>query len=349
MLRLTLFNEIDPAPTKTMLVGGLLGAGEMSCFFGAPGSGKSVLLGDICAHVAANAPWCGRAVTGGAVLYIAAERAMLVKRRFAAWRQHHGLEDIPLGIVDGVIDLRTPAAAKDIIDAVQRLADAYRQEVTLIGIDTVSRVLAGGDENSPKDMGALIANVGRLQEATKAHVALCHHVPHDVQRMRGHGSLLGAIDTGIHVEKLSAGRTASVTKQSDGPEDESVSFTLQSVEIGRDDAGDVTTAPIVVPLDTPLKSRAVDKTRPMTKAATTALRALHEALAETGEQPPHNGHIPGGVTVTTLDRWRDYAYRMGISASDEPQAKRKAFQRGSEHLIGAQHVGVWEPYVWAVG
>lgn len=38
----------------------------------------------------------------------------------------------------------------------------------------------------------------------------------------------------------------------------------------------------------------------------------------------------------TVGQWRDDAYRMGISTSDEDRAKRQAFKRASEYLIGLE-------------
>ena len=77
-----------------------------------------------------------------------------------------------------------------------------------------------------------------------------------------------------------------------------------------------------------------------------ALRALHEAIDELGQVPPVSNHIPHNVRVVSFDQWRDYAYRRGISASDEPRARQKAFQRSSEHLIAEHHVGAWSDQAW---
>jgi hypothetical protein len=93
MFCLTRFAEIDPSPRKTWLVDRLLGAGELSAVFGAPGSGKSVLVSDMACHIAGGRTWLMRTVAPGAVLYVAAERAALVKRRMAAWRIYHGVGD----------------------------------------------------------------------------------------------------------------------------------------------------------------------------------------------------------------------------------------------------------------
>src|SRR5262249_9513257 len=63
------------------------------------------------------------------------------------------------------------------------------------------------------------------------------------ERLRGHGALLGAMDTTVHVEKLSDDvRSASVIKANDSEEGERVTFSLESVLIGPE-----TTAPAVIP------------------------------------------------------------------------------------------------------
>ena len=122
-------------------------------------------------------------------------------------------------------------------------------------------------------------------------------------------------------------------------------FTFISVELYRDpDSGQITTAPVVQPVDgaTP-KTRTKEK---LTKAAQIALRALHEVIIDQGETPPPSSHIPTGKHVVSLETWRQYSYRAGVSTSDDASAKRKAFQRASEHLIAAARVGFYDEKVW---
>ena len=215
--------------TKSIAPPKQAGAAELSCIFGPPGSGKSVLAGDLAAHVASGRLWFGRRVQQGGVLYVAIERSALVKRRLAAFRVHHTVDEIPLAVAHGQVDLRTSReSAEEIIDHAKRLDDIGEVPTTLILIDTVSRALAGGDENSPKDMGSLVGNLSYIQERTGAHVSVLHHIPADgTQRLRGHGALLGACDTTIKVESLSACRSATVDKVNDGPDGERVTFDLQ--------------------------------------------------------------------------------------------------------------------------
>jgi hypothetical protein len=64
----TLFDDIEHEPRKKCLVNGLLGDGELSCTFGAPSAGKSLLVGDRNWHIADGRPWFDRRVERRAVL-----------------------------------------------------------------------------------------------------------------------------------------------------------------------------------------------------------------------------------------------------------------------------------------
>lgn len=243
-----LYDDLDAdSASKTWLVDKMLGAGEMSAVYGPPGCGKGVLIEDLALHVASGRPWDGRTVLRGAVLYVALERKKLVERRAIAWRMHHDCHGLPFAVTGGVYDFRAPATTPQIADICRQVEQATGERVVLVIIDTVSRALAGGDENSPKDMGALVTTTAKLQEATKAHILLVHHIPHDAERMRGHGALLGAVDTTIAVANAGDVRTAKVVKANDSEEGEGLTFTIEGVEINPDG----TTAGVAVPASSP--------------------------------------------------------------------------------------------------
>jgi RecA-family ATPase len=299
-LTFTLYSDIDQQPRKQWLVENFLGAGELSCQFGAPGSGKSVAASDLGAHIAAGRDWFGRRVLQGAVLFVACERANLVKRRLAAFRKHHGLDDLPLAVCRGSIDLRSSGADAELIVAyANHLRDLTGFDVRLVIIDTISRSLAGGDENSSKDMGAIIASLTMIQETTGAHVLAVHHIPVDgTQRLRGHGALLGACDTTISVEKVGKLRTATVAKQNDGDEGEKVVFDLISVELSHNpETDEATTAPVVIPFDgEPPRAAPSRKLPPRHKLA---LESLTDLIADKGEPAPIFGRSTSPIGATS--------------------------------------------------
>ena len=343
----TMAKDIKLEP-KDFLIDGFLGRHEITAWYGPPDAGKSTVKIDAACHVAAGMAYCGRKVKQGAVLYVAAERGAIVKRRIKAWCKEHRLPDIPLAVVDNAVDLRTGKVdAGRVIATAKELAEACGQPVVWIIFDTLNRVLAGGDENSPKDMGAVVASVDRIHRATTAHCSLIHHVPVDrSDRMRGHGLVLGAVDTTVRVTKDDGTVLVEIDVAKDSVDKPQLAFTFKSVTLLTDpDTGIDTTAPIMVPVAVqPVKQKT--KQVKLTKSAKIALAALRDAMDDLGAVPPASNHIPQNTKTVTIEQWRDYAYRRGISTSDEYNARRIAFKRSTEHLIGEKVVAVWTEMVW---
>jgi hypothetical protein len=246
----------------------------------------------------------------------------------------------------GPLDLRDQTVADSIVATSYDLAARHKVEPILIVVDTVSRALCGGDENSPRDMGLLVAAMSRIQSAG-VHLALTHHQPAEKERMRGHGALLGAVDTTVHVFKSGAIRLAEVVKSSDHEEGQRIAFSLNSISIGRDEHGDAMTAPLVIEAE--ITGTLQKPSAKLRGSAKIAFLALREAIDDLGEVPPASSHIPTNTKTTTIPHWRDYAYRMGISSADNADARKKAFARAIEKLTAEKFIAIWEPYVWIAG
>lgn len=334
----TLYSDLQESGEKVWLVEGWFGAGEASAVYGAPGAAKSVMVEDLGLRISARWTWHNKPVMGGAVVYVALERAQLVKRRALAFRKKHDLPDLPFAIVDGVHDFRDPKTAELIAFICRQVATLTGEAVVLIIIDTLSRALAGGDENSPKDMGAIVTTVARLQQDTKAHVLLVHHMPHESDRMRGHGALLGAMDTTVHVAKSGGSRVATVVKANDSEEGVSVAFDLESVEIGPN-----TAAPIVVTLDAPAAMSTTG--RRLNDRQRNALTALGEVILSRGSIAPASLDLPHAASVAQMEDWRDEMRRREIITADDPNP-RATFQRIRDALQARNVIGVKDGFVW---
>lgn len=219
------------------LIKGLLDRGTLAVLYGAPGGGKSFLGLHLAAHVGAGREVCGMRVHRGAVVYVAAEGGEGIFARLAAIEQHCGkLDDTALHILPHGLDLlRSTADADALIKEIARLEQVHGVKVELVIVDTVARVLAGGDENSGQDMGALIRNLDRVRVTAACTVLGIHHTGKDKARgARGHSSLLGAVDTEMEVD---AGRL-TITKQRDMGKNVALRFLLKPVRIGMDPDGD---------------------------------------------------------------------------------------------------------------
>ena len=101
-------------------------------------------------------------------------------------------------------------------------------------------------------------------------------MPQDgAEKLRGHGALLGAMDTTVHVAKNGSVRTATVVKANDSEEGAQITFTLESVTVGVDADVGQTTAPIVCLADaSPIASSDGPK---LSKNQQTMFSLLHEA------------------------------------------------------------------------
>src|SRR5205085_1495290 len=102
-----------------------------------------------------------------------------VHLRVKAWCRHHDVaEDEPLfRTVPVSIDLcHDDVDLGDIVANIRELEGVLGPCLAVV-IDTVSRALAGGNENGPEDMGGLVRRADRLREALGCTVIAVHHTP----------------------------------------------------------------------------------------------------------------------------------------------------------------------------
>lgn len=289
--RFVLYDEISTDCHKEWLVDRLIGHAEFTVIFGHPSSGKSAFVEDVGLRIAAGLEVHGRPVRRGAVLYVALERRSLVERRVVAFRNRHKLQGLPFGICGGVLDLRQVDTANEILAISKELEAETGEPVVLVVVDTLNRALAGGDENSSVDMGKLVACLEYLRKQTGAGVLCIHHMPKQAETMRGHGSLLGAADTTILVNKSAGSHSATVIKANDAQEGQQIAFAIEAETVGSDG----TEAAVVVPVETWAVPPAEPEER-LTKNQRTVFGILHDA----------------GASGLTTEEWNDRAREAGI-------------------------------------
>ena len=325
------------------LIKDLLPKGAFVVLYGKPGSFKSFVAICIAAFVAASVAWFGRAVKGGPVLYIACEgQAGLGLRREALRKKFNLPESIPLGFIRTQVDLCSPGAdTAQIIELIQETTP----DPALIVIDTLSRALAGGDENSPKDMGSFILNVGKLMNATGAAVLAIHHCGKDEARgMRGHSSLRGAVDTELEIVRhFAEDKSASITitKQKDG--EDGLTFEVQmetvTLTVGHGVHAHEAKTLVAVPSDE------VSHGGPQRKRTQRhyGLDLLRRAIEAAGGPVPGQ---PSSVRGVTIELWKAYCRTYHLSETETENAQRMAFKRAMTALQTKRIVTTKASYVW---
>jgi archaellum biogenesis ATPase FlaH len=231
------------------LVKGLFDRGQMIVLWGPPGSGKTFAALSLGAHIGAGKSWAGRRVKRGKVLYVCAEstRKRLENRMRALLDAYPELDNTELFLVPLTLDLLNGDA-----DILAVLAACEQiEDVALIVVDTLAVTFGGGDENSSEDMGKYVSNMKLLKDRTGAAVLIVHHCGKDEARgMRGHSSLLGALDGELAVERPED-KGPRIFRAGKLREGESFcdlfTFDLTLKELGTDVDGDPVTTCYVVP------------------------------------------------------------------------------------------------------
>ena len=81
-----------------------------------------------------------------------------------------------------------------------RFADE-KGEIALIVVDTLSRAMAGANENTSEDMSQFIKNCDILRNISNAHLMIVHHTGKDAAKgARGSSALKAALDTEIELD-----------------------------------------------------------------------------------------------------------------------------------------------------
>jgi hypothetical protein len=231
------------------LVFGVLEKNSLGILYGDTGAGKSFIAIDLAASIASGREWFGKAARQGVVIYLLGEGQAGVARRVKAWTIARGvsLDKAPLFFSLHPANLTDPDSIAIVSLAVQSLADEVGDPVLFI-IDTWSRSLVGGDENSTSDTTTAIALLDRLRSPYRAAALVVHHTGHsDKSRIRGSIALKASADFEYRIDRSDEGiLTMSCTKSKDTAPIDPISFTLSSVELGiNDEEGNPVTSAVL--------------------------------------------------------------------------------------------------------
>lgn len=249
------FDEIDLSTDNEPLIEDILDCGDLSVWYGQSGVGKTHNALDAAFHTALGLPWHGKPTRQGAVLYVIAEGGVAFGRRILALRQRYAAEiaafgkPVPIAVIRHPVDLFDPSAdTNPLIEIARQVEQDFQTPLRIAFLDTLARVMAGGDENSGQDMGLLVRHVDRLRHATKAHVGLIHHSGKDQAKgARGHSSLRAAVDTEIEI----APDSFVTTKQRNMEQNLIFRWRQEVISLGEGKNGRPITAAIAVSVEVP--------------------------------------------------------------------------------------------------
>lgn len=205
--------DLEALPEPEFLVEGRLQTNSFAQLAGPSGVGKSfVALG--WALDMTSAPAAPRRV-----LYLAAEGVTGYLRRIEAWEESTGRrwDDTRLRLRADVPPL---LGLEDLDHYVSLIRGTGPWD--LVVVDTLSRAIAGANENAAEIMSAAVEGAQRLQKAADGTILLVHHFGWEGSRQRGSNSLYAACDNVVYVKGGEGGTlVVSTDKLKDGePTDE---------------------------------------------------------------------------------------------------------------------------------
>lgn len=264
-------SELASRPPVRWRVRDVLPLEGIAAVYGPPSCGKSFLALDLLAAIAAGRAWFACRVRPAPVLYIGLEGEAGIAQRVRAHQARHGIAD-GMRFLLAPLDLRQPQDRADIVQA----ARAAGLAGGVLCIDTLAASAPGMDENASADMGEIIAALKALQAELGGLVLAVHHTGKDATKgLRGHSSLLGALDAAIEVTRTEDRREWRTAKSKDGSDGDAHPFRLEVVELETDEDGEPVTSCVVAP-----EERAADALRRVNLPAGGNQRVIFDALRD---------------------------------------------------------------------
>jgi len=255
-------DELESLPPPTWLIDEMVADHGLSIIYGDPGAGKSFIALDMALRIAFGMDWHGVETKQAGVLYIAGEGSRGLGKRVKGWRREHAMEgaDAPFLLLPVAVQMLEPKDRAKLCRTIDAACARASFPIGLVIIDTVSRALAGQDENGQESMSLFVAGCGEIQMHTGGAVIGVHHAGKDKEKgMRGSTVLLGGCDASMKVSKSGDVAVLKTEKQKDAEEAPSISFTLKKLEWA---AGLGKPESTLVPLKTesaPMESRGLSK------------------------------------------------------------------------------------------
>ena len=315
-------DDLQNRPPPTWLIDSFICEGELAVIFGPPAQGKTFLSLDMALHMATGRNWHGFETKKRRVLYIAGEGVAGLSGRVQAWLLHHsygGFKDFM------VLPEAVNFLDRSELEVLKLTIDELDEPFDVIFIDTVSRAMSGGDENSAEVMSTFIAHCGALQKAYGATVIGVHHSGKDATKgLRGSSALLGAVTSSLSVTKVADQVKLTSEKQKDIELPEPLQFDMVPVEIGE---GLLANSSVILELAAIIKD---DRTgRRVSPNEKIVIDALHDAINTVGRYSRDQG-VPGHQKTVTLEQWRTQA---GEKLNMGSKAWYATFKRAATRLI----------------
>jgi hypothetical protein len=239
----------------------LLAEKEVLLVHADPKAGKTAIMLTLGLHLSCGVPLGGMQIPEPrSVLYFGLEGRVAIERRILAWRiymETSGIsipEEIPFFMSIENLNMMEKDVRKDLVSRVVAyeaflLSKGY-PPLGLVVIDTFTKAMLGGDQNSAEDTSQIF-EFNSLMRNTESTTAICyvHHNAKNTGASRGSSNIEAEPDVICGVYKEGEVTRLSVTSARSIESGNNYGFKLEGITLGENSQGINITAPVAVPID----------------------------------------------------------------------------------------------------
>lgn len=354
------WDSIKDEPVE-WLVESIIPKRSFVALFAPPASWKSFIALDLAEAIATGREWMGYKIPKkGAVLFISGEGHGGMGARVKACKiQNNSPDGANLYVIRAQINIRSSQEDFDaLINAINELIAQIDEPLELIILDTLMRMSGGNfNENSSEDMGGFISQTGKLQQIYNCALMVIHHSGKHIKGLRGHSSLLGAVDTELEIQRQDSvinsadpsvigNAILTVSKQKDGADSIEVGIEIVLVEIGESSLGFETLTSLAIRNNQDIASSNSKGNKNNAGSGGNQrieMDSLIKAIKSKGSYRVVDGSSRYGVS---LDDWRAEFWGMKGCTEDDKAAFKKAWLRARERLVAVNKIVIGSGWVW---
>lgn len=238
--------DVMNRPPMEWFVHGVLPKKGLAAIYGLPATGKSFLMLDLLFAICKGEEWFGMKTKQSKVAYINLEDIHGMGNRLHAYQERKGLiPDNDFLNYEISLNFKEKDHVEELINSIKE----YSPNCGLVCIDTLAQSANGIDENSSTDMGMVIGKLKKLSSELNCLVLIVHHSGKiQGSGMRGHSSLLGAVDCAIEISSNGSTKKWNIAKSKNGANDIERQFHLEPVPLGMDEDGNPISSAVVTPV-----------------------------------------------------------------------------------------------------
>lgn len=306
--------------TQRFVMFPILAERETTLISAQPKAGKTLISQTLAMHIASGRDFGGLQVhEQRPVLYFALESQTAIKKRSVAWKQNQvrlgnpvDADALQMYVNEAPVNLLDEKARQDFVNKLKAAENWFLEnggnKLGAIVIDTLTKAMPMGDQNSVEDTSAVFNVIDMIKDADiVAPIVIVHHNTKNGEQPRGSSNIQAEPDTLLTVRKDEETGILSLSVVMARSIEDTLEyhFQPQTEHLGVSEQGYDITAPVLVPSDAPVDVVADNATQSLIKSLDDGLqRQIDEDVDRRRHQLEKVESVPKSLAI--LDALCEY-------------------------------------------